>query len=214
MEAGLKLKLDRIADQVVRNAEEINNILSNCSVESNLLSTEFQNKIEDIFNSNTSNILNQQTTDEYYDLETIDTILKHLDSGKPAQQTNRISLIRSESQRSIYSSSSSLHMTTIESTANNQENIKEFMRQLSEAKEIIESITNCSLQIPETTTITTRVTEQKNQFIELVFSLKRLLKELKSIASTDKKENEAILPDEINEDLLSGLQHLNEVNIF
>jgi hypothetical protein len=206
MEAELKPKFDRIADQIVRNKEEINNILSNCSVESKLISVEFQKKIEEIFNSNTSDIIQNKASDEYYDTETIDTIFKYLDSGKPAQQSR---LFRSESQLSI---SSTMSLQTTESTSSsNQENIKEFMRQLSEAKGILESISNSPLNVPDLTTIAAGVTEQKSHFIELVFSLRRLMKELTSIAATDKIEKEVSLPGKVDDDFLSSLQHLNEV---
>lgn len=201
MEAELKFKLDKITDYVSKNVEKINEILSNCLIESTLSSSKFS--IE-TFNLDPE-IIQNKASNELNDMLTIDAILKYLDNGKPTQQINR--LIRSES---FYSSSSSLLSIESTTTTSSQDNIKEFMRQLNEAKTILESISNCPLQVPDITILTAKVTEQKSVFNDLVFSLKRLMKELISITASDKSGTEMSLP--LNDNFLCTLQHLNEVS--
>jgi hypothetical protein len=209
MESEMMLKLDKIADQILENHREIDKILSNCTIDLNLFSSEFQNKFDEILNIDTYKLLIQNKSDEINDLKTVDTILKYLDSGKPAQHPHH-RLVRSES---LYSSSTSL-LTTDSTTSNtNQDNIKEFMKQLSEAKAILESISNCSFNVPDISAISARATVQKSKFNDLIFSLRRLMKEMTAIASTDKKENEASLPGNINDEFLISLQHLNRVSV-
>lgn len=83
------------------------------------------------------------------------------------------------------------------------------MKQFEELKDILESIDDCPIAIPDFTSITAEQTEQKNSFIDLVLKLQKLAKELRNISLTDDLKSKIDLKAmPIDEKLLDELKQL------
>lgn len=195
---------DKIANFIQQNGDKINEILSNSTVNSNILTEETQKKFEEALKVEISNVQENTASDEYYDPEVIDSIFRMLDSGKTSSANPK--LIRSTSQRSISVSS----LTTSENE--NQENMNGVMKQFKDIGSVLEGINNCEFENPDMTTFEARETEWRNKFYEFVFSLQRITKEINNIAATDHFKGEINpLPNALDDQLLKNLNDLSKV---
>lgn len=78
-------------------------------------------------------------------------------------------------------------------------------------KQVLNRIIDCSIEIPNTNSISSQVTERKNGFIELVFTLQKLAKELRNIAMTDNLKNKLDLNSlQINGEFINDLKNLSQ----
>lgn len=195
---------DEVANHIQERSKEVNTILSNCSITSNFESQETQSKLEKVLSIDASSVVRKVSSENFYDSESLETIFKMLSTAN-SHPTKQPRLIRSLSQGSVASLPSSEH--------DNQENINEVKRQLEDVKSLLENLKDCPLNIPDMNDYTEKETEKRNKFIELVFKLQKLTKELNSIAATDKfkKVKEPNTAHPMTKYLLDDLNHLSQV---
>lgn len=205
-----KLLYDKVANHIQERSEEINEILSNCSITPKFVSQENQNKLEEILNLDTSSVVRNVSCDEFYDPEFLESIFKFLGTQKPKpQQQHQPRLFKATSQRTLSMTSLAL------SESDHQENVNDVKRQILEVQNLLENLNDSPLTIPNMNKIAEQETEKKSKFIELVFSLQKLAKELQSIAATDNlKDKESKTPLPVTKDLLDDLNHLSQVRCF
>lgn len=201
-EAKQKEIYDKVADHIDNNRDKINEILSNCAITSNFFSEETIKKYEEILNFDVSSCILNEPSEEQYDINTINSIFKMLETTKPA---NHQKLLRSTSERSMSVASLAL------SEHDQQENTNEVLRQLKEVSDLLKGIKNCPMQIPDLTKIKQNETEKRNKFTDLVFQLQRLAKEMKNIATTDNLKDK-VETVKLDDAFLEDLNHLSKVN--
>lgn len=98
-----KLFYDKIANQIRGNIVKINEILSTCKINSNFATNESQEKIAEFFgqHSDTSSIIRNESSSEYYDSNTLAELFKILDSGSSSHVHKPSTITRSVSVSSL-----------------------------------------------------------------------------------------------------------------
>lgn len=101
-ESKEKLLYDKIANNIQGNIVKINEILSNCKIDSNFVSSE--SEVKKFFESETSsnNIIKNESTTEYYDSNSLTELFKMLESGNVLSQGHKpLAIARSVSLSSL-----------------------------------------------------------------------------------------------------------------
>lgn len=199
---------DDVAGNVRNNIKQINMLLENCSIQSEVTAQE--NKIIEFLSLDTDALIIDEPKADYYDLSKVTKILEMLESPKPERKKKLRRLESTLSTLSLLSTTSSQSSEDLRQPENYK---TEIVNHLTGIRSVLEKIQNSSIICPDLKAIKDKETAKNVKFCDLVMSLQKFAKELRNIALSDKvvSDHESL---KINEKLLTDLDHLSQVSLF
>lgn len=193
---------DKLSENIKSNISNINKLLTDCEIRSHIVT---QNaKIVDILAHDQQSLMKDEPRSEYYDLEQVSNIFEMLDSTKP-EGRKKMKSARSESAQSLTSSSGRcLEDLQV------RDHTTEITSRLNDIRSIIESIKNSDIKVAALDSIKDKETAKNTKFVDMIFNLQKIAKELQSIATTIDYAAE-VNSLEIDQELISDLRKLSQV---
>lgn len=207
-----KAMYDKVAANIRDNLENISKHLASCEILSTVANEE--QKITDFLTIDAEKLIEDQPKSDYYDLKEVSTLWELLEVSKPELKRRHLKsgfVNRSESMSSLVS-------TTCQSIEDISQLSDVNIKDIDEIRNIIETISNTRLNVPDLNFIKNKETSANAKFVDLVMNLQKLAKELNSIASSDTtlKENNTTVGSQLINDLqrLSAVRHKNHLILY
>lgn len=200
---------NQIADNIRENTVNINNILSNCAINSKIVREE--NKINEFLSIDTNELFYDGPKVDYYDLDQVAKVFDLLESSKPEIKKKFKIQSRTGSVSSLASTTSSAHSSEDISHLNENFTLSEIKTCLSDIRVTLENITDSNFISLDLNTMHNNETSKSSKFVDLVMSLQKLAKVLQNIASSDNSAENGESP-KINSELTTNLCQLSQVS--
>lgn len=203
-----KVLYNQVSDTIRSNIDSINQILSNCAINSKTANEE--EKLLNFLSIDSNKLLVDGHKADYYDFDEVAKVFNMLESSKPDVKKRPKTTSRSESVSSLASTPGQ----SCEDVPHQLESlaVNEVTTYLSDIRGALQSITESSFNVLDINSLHHSETNKNTKFCDLVMSLQKLAKDLQSIASSDSNSVSDEYP-AIDSQLINNLQQLNHVSL-
>lgn len=202
---------DQVANNIRNNMETINKQLENCEIQSVVASQEEQ--IVNFLSLDGEQLVLDQEKTDYYDLNMVSKIFEML-GGSKTETKKKLKTQRSDSVPSLASStlaSSIMSAPSFDDVSVVPELSSDVASHLAEIRRVVESIKNSSIGVIDLGPFAAKAKSANEKLNSLMHSIKKLLKDLETVASSDTFVQNIETPT-INSKLIEDLQKLAQVN--
>jgi hypothetical protein len=209
-----------ISDNVIKNVEVINNLLSSDPKEIKIV--EKSEELLELLKINTEELIRNESKYDYYDLDKIDELssmmeIDQLNFDKDSKKRQKLafdkgstSSLSSSTISNVTSNSSSIEETI---SISNEDVLKEIQTSIEAMKENLGKISNVKLEKDNFKNIIERPNSKSFRFgCYVVGPMKKVLDDLSEVARSDNLENDQKFY--INDEIVDELKLLNKVMIM